>query len=204
MPNRAWLPRREDLVGFEADLRAALVERELLAVRYVGLDYSPPTADGRRFHSIDFGVELEFGGGATWSMAWEHAGINEGLLVAPGPVSVSPAENLASFDFTDAWRERFPAGVQAVDTVWTRHTWGPAFGGPRWEAQVGNEQTSDYCLTTLILGAERDVLVVTLGGGYETEFDRGQLDNLAVFLSLQDARDAGALLHGDAEAITPQ
>lgn len=76
--------------------------------------------------------------------------------------------------------ERFPKGARNIATVWTRHTWTVGSSSPGTDALVGEKHTSDFCLTTLILGAERDVLVVTLGGGDEAEFSRAQFDLVAV------------------------
>ena len=202
MSTRAWLANRDDLAPFDAELRAGFVGQELQAVRYVGLDHSPPTADGRQFHSIDFGVEFDLAGGATWSITWDQGGRNEGLLVAPGPMPVTPSGDLASWDYTQVWRERFPEGVQVIEAVWTRHAWTLVSSSPGSVARVGETETSAYCLTTLVLGVDRDAVAVTLGGGYGTEFSRAQFDLVSVFLSVQDARAAGALLPGDAEAIT--
>ena len=57
------------------------------------------------------------------------------------------------------------------------------------------------CLVTLLLtfegGAE---IVVTLGERYEDRFI-GAADNVAVFFSEPDARHAGVLLPGDADAV---
>ncbi|MDA0170527.1 hypothetical protein OJ998_15615 [Solirubrobacter taibaiensis] len=92
--------------------------------------------------------------------------------------------------------------MQVIDTVWTRHAWTLVSSNPGADARVGETEMSEYCLTTLVIGVERHALVVTLGGGYGTEFSRAQFDLVSVFLSVQDARAAGALLPGDAEAIT--
>jgi hypothetical protein len=176
MPERAWLS--------DARLPAALLGREIVAVRYVGLNHSPPVEDGRRFHSIDFGFELDLAG-ETWSMMWQQAGDEQGVLVAPGPVPTTLGGEVVSWDFTAAWRERFPRGIGRLETVWTQFAW----------REVGGDAAgvSDPCLATILL----DDVVVTIGGASGGAVYSPWSDELAVFWSVADARSAGVLLPGD-------
>ena len=203
---KGWVARPEERAAVEQGL-TALTGRELAAVRYVELPYGEgPMWDAGRFDSVDWGVELEFADGATHSITWQQDSYNETLLVYPGTVRsrLDPAAETAVWDVTDRWREHLPAGVAGVETVWAKHEWGPAMGGPRWDVQLDDGHESDYCLVSLLLaGGNGARIVVTLGG--DASDGRGSFvylaDTVAVFFSLAEARACGAWLPGDPGTI---
>jgi hypothetical protein len=203
---QGWVSRLEDRAAIEAPLREAWVGRELVAVSYVELDYGEPGWDAGRFDSIDYGVELELDDGATWAVIWQQRGSNETLLAYPGTIGAElrPDAEVATWDVSDRWHRHFPGPIARVETAWTKHEWGPAFGGPRFETRLDDGHESDYCLISLVLrGAGDGCAVLTLGG--DAADGQGTYtylaDNVAVFFSLGDARAAGVLLPGDADAI---
>lgn len=204
---RGWLYRLEDRAAVDARLTAALVGRGLTGVRYVELNYDEAGWDAGRFHSVDYGIELDFDDGATWAVIWQQQSANETLLTYRGMIrdELRPEADVSTWDVTDAWHARFGGRVEGVETVWTKHRWGPAFGGPRFETQLDDGHESDYCLITVLLAGEGDgCAIVTLGG--DASDGRGTFvylaDNVAVFFSVAAARDAGVLLPGDADALT--
>jgi hypothetical protein len=200
-----WVARLEDCAIVDGQLRAALVGRRLAAVRYVEIDYGEPYWDAQRFHTIDYGVEFDLDDGATWAFTWQQRGANETLLIHRGVVrdELRPDAEVSTWDVTGLWHGHFGSRIDRIETAWTKHRWGPAYGGPRWETQLDDGSESDYCLITVILsGASEACAVVTLGG--DAADGRGTFtylaDNVAVFFSLAEAHEAGARLPGDADA----
>jgi hypothetical protein len=197
----------EDRAAVDAPLSAAFVGRQLTGVRYVEINYGEPAWDAGRFHSVDYGIELDLDDRATWAVIWQQRSWNETLLTYRGLIreELRPDADVSTWDVTDVWHMRFGRRVDRVETVWTKHRWGPAFGGPRFETQLDAGHESDYCLITVLLASEDDgCAVVTLGG--DAADGRGTFtylaDNVAVFFSVIAARDAGALLPGDAHALS--
>jgi hypothetical protein len=153
------------------------------------------------------GIELDLEDGATRAVIWQQQGANETLLAYRGVIrdELRPEADVSTWDVTNVWHARLGGRVERVETVWTKHRWGPAFGGPRFETQLDDGQESDHCLITVLQTEEGDgCAVVTLGG--DANDGRGTFeylaDNVAVFFSVVAARDAGALLPGDADALT--
>lgn len=176
-------------------------------MRYVELEYEAPAWDAGRFHTVDYGIEFDLDDGGTWAVIWQQQGANETLLHYRGLIcdELRPDADVSTWDVTEVWQSGFGRRVDGVETVWTKHRWGPAFGGARFETQLGDGHESDYCLITVLLASENDrCSVVTLGG--DANAGRGTFtylaDNIAVFFSVAAARDAGALLPGDADALT--
>jgi hypothetical protein len=193
-----WVPRLEDRAAVDAQLSAAFTGRQLTGVRYVELDYDEPAWDAGRFHTVDYGIEFDLENRATWAVIWQQQGANETLLTFRGLIrdELRPEADVSTWDVTDVWQTHLGRRVARVETVWTKHRWGPAFGGPRFETQLDAGRESDYCLITVLLAGEDDAcVVVTLGG--DANDGRGTFtylaDNVAVFFSVAAARDAGAL-----------
>jgi hypothetical protein len=205
-PRKGWVARPEDRAAVDAQLSAALVARELTGVRYVELKYDAPAWDAGRFHTIDYGIEFDLDDGGTWAVIWQQQGANETLLSYHGSIcdELRPEADMSTWDVTAVWHSDFGCRVAGVETVWTKHRHGPAFGGARFETQLDDGHESDCCLITVLLaGADDRCAVVTLGG--DASDGRGTFtylaDNVAVFFSAAAARDAGALLPGDADAL---
>ncbi len=183
------------------------VGREVVASRYVELVYDKPAWDCGLFHSIDYGVELDPDDGRTTSFMWQQQGWNETLLSYEGSVrnELVPDCAISTWDVTERWRDRMPGPILALETVWTKHVWGPSFGGPKFETQMDDGHESDYCLITVHLVGDADThAVITLGGEANSPEPRTftyLADNVAVFFSLEEARKAGALLPGDPDAL---
>jgi hypothetical protein len=189
---RGWAPRSEDRAAIDGQLRAALVGRRLTGVRYVELDYGEPGWDVERFHTVDYGIEFDLEAAATWAFTWQQRGMNETLLFYRGVVrdELRPDADVSTWDVTDVWHRHFGSGIDRVENVWTKH-------------RLGSRE-SDHCLNTVVLSGEDDsCAVVTLGG--DAADGHGTFtylaDNLAVFFSLAEAHEAGALLPGDADAM---
>ncbi|HEX8065682.1 MAG TPA: hypothetical protein VF520_04055 [Thermoleophilaceae bacterium] len=205
MERRGWVTSAEERNRVEADL-SGMAGHGLAGVRYVGMsDEGAPTWDVGTFHSIDYGLEIELEDRTTWSIAWDQAGHNEAILVYAGTLSsqFSPDAEVAVWDVTSVWRQRFPEGFTEVECVWTRHVYGPAYTGVRWEIRVDDGGVSDLCLLSLVLtGARGGQAVVTLGGEDHDAAGRFAAfhDNVAVFFSLEEARRVGVLLPGDPDA----
>jgi hypothetical protein len=202
---RAWVSSADEREAVEATLHGML-GRAFLGVRYVELSYDGnPAWDAGTFHSIDFGVELQLDDGATWAVTWDQAGHNEGLMVYAGALAseLRPDAEVATWDVTALWRDRFPTGFSGVKCVWTRHAYGPAYTGPRWETRVDDGGESDLCLVSVILAGDGPgQAVITLGESGEPDGSYGyRPDNVAVFFSSEEARRAGVLLPGDADAV---
>ena len=204
--SHGWASSSEERARIEAALREPLIGRELVAVRYVEMAYGQPGWDSGAFHSVDYGVELDTSDGATVAVGWEQAGHNETLRALQSTVAsrLRPGAQTSTWDLSDAWRARFAGAVTGVGTAWAKHRWGPSFGGPRWETQLDDGGESDLCLITVVLHCvDGGAAVITLGG--DAADGRGSFtylaDNLAVFLSLAAAREAGVLLPGDHNAL---
>jgi hypothetical protein len=165
-----------------------------------------PGYDSGPFHSIDFGLELDLDDGATWSFTWQQASYNETLLCYAGTIGseLRPGIDVSTWDVSDVWRSALPRAISTVGSVWTKHRWGPAFGGPRFETRVDDGHESEYCLVTVLLhGGPGEHVVITLGGdaSYGERRFTYLADNVAVFFSLPDARAHGVLLPGDPDAL---
>ncbi|MET0524771.1 MAG: hypothetical protein ABWZ91_08225 [Nocardioides sp.] len=206
-PRKGWVSRREDRAAVDVQLSAALVGRELRRVRYVELQYEAPGWDAGRFHTVDYGIEFELDDVGTWAVIWQQQGANETLLSYRGLIrdELRPEADVSTWDVTEVWQSELGRRVDRVETVWTRHRWGPAFGGAHFETQIDDGHESDYCLVSVLLrGEDGRCAVVTLGGD-ATDGRRTftyLADDVAVFFSIAAARDAGALLPGDADALT--
>jgi hypothetical protein len=189
-----WVTSSDERGRIEASL-GELSGRPLSAVRYVEMvGDGTPLWDVGSFHSIDFGVEIDLEGQVTWSITWQQRGHNETLLAYAGTIAsaMKPDAELAVWDLTPLWRERFPEGFAGIDCAWTRHVFGPA--------DTGDTHESDACLVSLVLnGRTGEQAVITLGG--ESQYQAGVYtylaDNVAVFLSVAEARRANVILPGD-------
>ena len=206
LPRPGWVTHEAERTVVETAIRDALVGRDLVAVRYVELAYEKPEWEARRFHSIDYGVELDLADDARWTVIWQQESWNETLLASSETIrsQLRPGAEVSTWDVSEVWKTSLGRSVTSVEAVWTKHRWGPAFGGPRFETQVDDGHESDYCLVTLLLRASGDgCVVITLGG--DASDGRGSFtylaDNVAVFFSVADARAAGVMLPGDPEAI---
>ena len=70
--------------------------------------------------------------------------------------------------------------------------------------QLDDGRESDYCLITTLLWSDDDHCAVITPGGEANPDDQVftyLADNVAVFFSLEEARAARALLHGDRDAL---
>jgi hypothetical protein len=105
-----------------------IVGLELAAVRYCDLDYAQPDRpDGHRGarnvtskeewrdpswrfafgDSVDYGVELEMGGGTRFTISWDSPGWHEGIWMRPVPLvgsAVMPEADVAIWDVSRAGR----------------------------------------------------------------------------------------------------
>ena len=151
-------------------------------------------------------VEFDLTDDATWAVMWQQESWNETLLAFPGTIrsQLRPDAEVSTWDVSGTWHAGFAGDVVSVETAWTKHRWGPSFGGPRFEEQLDDGHESDYCLNTLLLRSSGEsCAVITLGG--DSSDGQGTFtylaDNVAVFFSLVAARAAGVLLPGDADAI---
>lgn len=182
----AWVRDEGERRHVEGEMRQR-VGRRIERVRYAEIAYHDPSSPvwpGPTFDSLDFGLELELDDGSTWSVAWEQADYNEGIVAFAGWHEYLRAESSAVWEVTDHWRENGPGDVAAVTPIWQR--------------PYGDE--SDLCLVTLILVAENGrQAVITLG---ERNHKDGSLrpsgDNLAVFFSSYRARRR-VVLESDAD-----
>jgi hypothetical protein len=164
---QGWVAEVEERAAIETAVRGALVGRELVVVRYVEIAYGKPAWNAGRFHSIDYGVEFDLTDGATWAIIWQQEGWNETLLVFRETIrsQLRPGADVSTWDVSDTWHASFAGDVMSVETVWTKHRWGPSFSGPRFETQVDEGHASDYCLVTLLLRASSEnCAVITLAG----------------------------------------
>ena len=202
-----WVTSLADREVVQGALCGALIGRVLVGARYVELVYGEPAWDCGSFHSIDFGVELDTDDGRTTSFIWQQKGANETLLTYAGTIrdELVPEAEISTWDVGEIWRGAMPGAVRNVETIWTKHRWGPAFGGPKFETRVDDGRESDYCLITVVVSNDADDhVVITLGG--EADDPEPQTftylaDNVAVFFSVAEARRARALLRGDADAL---
>jgi hypothetical protein len=112
-----------DMRGRVSRVRSILVGREIDRVDYV----SPASAHEEvaaplAFDGVRMGIELATRDGATCAVAWQMAGVCEGLVVGQGRV-----ESLRSFDMelrrenrtqSSRWQPFIGAPVRAVDVSW--------------------------------------------------------------------------------------
>jgi hypothetical protein len=188
-------------------IRRALVGRAIVGARYVELVYGEPGWDCGSFHSIDYGVELDTDDGLTTCVVWQQQSWNETLLTYSGAVrdELRPEAEVSTWDVSQLWHRALPGPIRHVETIWTRHRWGPSFGGPKFETRLDDGHESDYCLITVVLSNDaEDQVVVTLGGdasGPQPGTFTYLADNVAVFFSVAEARRARALLRGDPDAL---
>jgi hypothetical protein len=192
--------RRRDL-----ELQNQLVGHRIKGVRYIELRYEGhpgPMWGGASFDSLDYGLELDLDNGTTWSVIWMQHGPNEALLVDEGPLApihLRADAATAVWDVTERWDALGPGSISRITSVWTRHGFGPAYDSSG--QQVAPAGKSDMCLLTLLLrGPDGRETAITLGedidGGYAYT-----ADNVSVFFSIDEARQARVLLPGDADAI---
>jgi hypothetical protein len=201
-----WVASLADRSADVDTLRSALIARMIVAVRYVELDYGVAAWDCGRFHSIGFGVELDLDDGATWSFIWQQEDANETLLSYAGRImeELRPEIDVSTWDVGDQWRETLPRAIEKVETIWTKHRWGPAFGGPHFETQVDDGRESEYCLITALLSNDCDDYGMIALGGDATDGKQTftyLADNVAVLFSLEEARAARVLREGDPDAL---
>jgi hypothetical protein len=187
----AWVRNQAERAVHERYLRR-LVGRAVVRVRYVEIQYeglTEPAWLGGVFDSLDFGLEMDVDGGATWSVIWKQGGRNEGLLVYQGSLvgsEIMEGSSIAIWDATDRWRELGPHVIASVIPVWTRPF----------------EEESDLCLGALVLASEdQKKAVLTLGDRGRDLSYKPSHDNVAVFFSLDDARSAGVVFPGDHNAV---
>ena len=207
----AWVDTDDERRREDERVRAGLTGRRIAGVRYYELHYGEPDEDptpqwtGAVFDSLDFGLELDLAGGETWSCMWDRTGDEEGLLVYRGALAAElrPDTGPAVWDVSERWAALARGRIAAVTPVWTRHAWQELLAGNPWRrtARWGPWEHSLLCRVTLTLefegGAE---IVVTLGERDEDGFSSSG-DNVAVFFSVAEARAAGVLLPGDADAV---
>jgi hypothetical protein len=204
---QGWVASLDDRRSVRDALCASLIGRAIVGARYVELAYSKPAWDCGSFHSIDYGVELDTDDGETTCFIWQQKGWNETLLTYTGTIrdELVPEAEISTWDVGETWRGAMPGPVRSVETAWMKHRWGPSFGGPKFETRVDDGHESDYCLITVLLWDDAgDSVIVTLGGEANSPVPRSftyLADNLAVFFSLAEARQAGALLRGDPDAL---
>jgi hypothetical protein len=177
------------------ELERQLVGRRIVRVRYVEIRYADadqpaePQWGLASFDSLDYWLELDLDDHSTWCVEWQQAGDNESLRPAQG-MTTWGHDGPAVWDVTQHWNARGPRSIASVTPVWMRLSTKVIWPKP-------SVRTADICLITLILssGAGREA-VITLGehrdGGYTAVHD-----NLAVFFSVADARQAGVSLPGD-------
>jgi len=198
---KAWARNESERIEIEARI-GQLVGRSIRRVRYFEISYEgslEPTWSARDFDSIDYGMELDFDDGATWSVIWKLSGINEALLFYKGSLVGTELRDDAarSWDVTDRWATDGPSTISGFELAWMRSSMGP--GRNRQGEIVSGPVASDLCLQTVVLrGDAGRVAVVTLGqADYPSLKFMPAVDNVAVFFSLEKAREAGAFLPGD-------
>jgi len=201
-----WVSSDSERRQWEGELRRRLVGRRITRARYVEIDYEgkpEPMWRGAGFDSLDFGIELDLDDGTTWAFIWNQRGHNEALLVYPGQLFSSPLRSdahTAVYDVTDHWNAAGPMAVTTVTPVWMRHRFGPAFN--RAGEQVASSGESEMCLLTLVLTSEDGREAVITLGAREADGSYGyRHDNIVVFFSIIEARNARVLLPGDPDAI---
>lgn len=199
---KAWARNESERLEMEARI-GQLVGRSIRRVRYFerSSEGSPePTWSAPDFDSIDYGIELDFDDGATWSVIWKQSGINEALLFYRGSLVGTELRDDAVprvWDVTDRWATDGPSTISGFELAWMRSSMGP---GRNWQGEiVSGPVDSDLCLQTVVLrGDAGRVAVVTLGqADYPSLIFMPAVDNVAVFFSLEKARKAGAFLPGD-------
>jgi hypothetical protein len=119
---RAWVRSDEERREREGDL-ASLEGDHVTRVRYFERQYegvSGPMWSGGDFDSLDYGLELDFASGVTWSFIWKHRGPNEGLLAFEGTLVPGELRDDAAaiWDVTDHWREHGPSTILHAGAVW--------------------------------------------------------------------------------------
>jgi hypothetical protein len=119
---KGWVPRLEDRAAADARL-SALLGRQLTGVRYIELGYDEPAWDVGRFHTVDYGIELDLEDGATWAVIWQQQGANETPLTYRGLIrdELRPEADVSTWDVTNVWQTRFGRGGDRLETVWTKH-----------------------------------------------------------------------------------
>jgi hypothetical protein len=202
-----WVASLADRQAVLDALCEALIGRVVVGARYVELAYEEPAWDCGPFHSIDYGVELDTDDGLTICFIWQQKGWNETLLTYTGTIrdELVPDADISTWDVGEIWRAAMPGPVRSVETIWMKHSWGPAFGGPKFETRFDDGHESDYCLITVLLSNDAGAhVVVTLGGeayGPTPRTFNYVADNVAVFFSVAEARRAGVPLRGDPDAL---
>jgi hypothetical protein len=202
-----WAWDESERLAIERRL-ARLVGRRIERVRYVEIGAvegpSEPMWRASNFDSVDYGLELDLHDGTTWAFVWKMFDINMALLIYPGrlvPTEISSEANIAIWDVGDHWRVQGPDDIATVTTVWTRHAVGPGYLLATGE-QVSEAREGAACLMTIILASRnRREAILTLGERQVDGTYRDQPDNVAVFFSSAEARAAGVLMPGDADAI---
>jgi hypothetical protein len=199
---KAWARNESERLEIEARI-GQLVGRSIRRVRYfeTSSESSPePTWSAPAFDSIDYGIELDFDDGATWSVIWKQSGINEALLFYKGSLVGTELRDDAApraWDVTDRWATDGPNTISGFELAWMRNSMGP---GRDWQGQiVSGPMDSDLCLHTVVLKGEAGKLaLVTLGeADYPSLKFTHTAEGVAVFFSLERAREAGAFLPGD-------
>jgi hypothetical protein len=191
----------------DLELQAQFIERRIMRVRYVEIQYDGPPQPmwgASNFDSLDYGLELDLDDGTTRSIIWVQKGRNEAILAAEGPLvptQLLPDAAIAVWDVTDRWDELGPRSISSISAVWSRHVFGPAINSAGRQVAPGGQ--SDLCLLTVILRAlDGREAVITLGGPDSDGTYRYTADNVSVFFSVEEARKARVYLPGDSDLIT--
>jgi hypothetical protein len=199
---KAWAHNEADQLEIEARI-GQLIGRSIRRVRYFEISsegISPePSWFAGDFDSIDYGIEFDLDDSATWSVIWKQRGINEALLFYRGSlVGTELLEGGArSWDVSERWATDGPDTILGFELAWMRSSMGP---GTNWQGEIVSAPVdSDLCLQTVVLkGDGGKVAVVTLGqADYPSLKFMPAADNVAVFFSLEKAREVGAFLPGD-------
>jgi hypothetical protein len=191
----------------DLELQAQFIERRIMRVRYVEIQYDGPPQPmwgASNFDSLDYGLELDLDDSTTRSIIWMQKGRNEAILAAEGPLvptQLLPDAAIAVWDVTDRWDELGPRSISSISAVWSRHVFGPAINSAGQQVAPGGQ--SDLCLLTVILRAlDGREAVITLGGRDTDGTYRYIADNVSVFFSVEEARKARVYLAGDSDLIT--
>jgi hypothetical protein len=184
---RGWVADEGERQEFDAKL-AQLIGRRIEGARYFELRYEqtggPMWELGSSFDSLDFGLELDLDDGSTWSCIWAPPTYDEALVVYEGvlrPTMFPDPDAPRVWQVDERWRDRGPGTIVSVETAWLR--------------------MRHLCLETVILKGSGDrAAVITLGASTDDGRFVPSATSVAVFFSLEEASEAGAVLPGDPRA----
>lgn len=179
---QAWV---RDAASRDAECRrvAGLAGRQLRAGRYfdIGRTKDAPSWARPEFHALDYGLELDFADGATWSFIWQTIRPWEGLLACEG--TLLGHEILLNADCTvrpiksmPAWKQLIGSIVTSIESAWE---------------DFGEAQSP---FSWIIHFDEARQIVITLGAHDDHDGFRPSADDVAVFFSLDSARRHGVEL----------